>query len=151
MSLFRIRSNFLNIIDDGHTYILKLNVRDEIMSSLWEFMHMKKIHSASFTGIGATEHAVIGYFDREKKEYIKKTIDTVCEITSLIGNLGWTENNEPIIHAHITLGFPDYHIEGGHLFEGVIGVVGEIMIIRNKIRLTRKKDERFGLMLIDIH
>jgi len=140
----------MNVTHDGKIYILKLNIGEEIMASLKELMANEKLPSGSFTGIGATERAIIGYFDRIKKEYIKKTIDTVCEITSLIGNIAWTENDEPIIHAHITLGFPDYHIEGGHLFEGIIGVVGEIIITPLNIKIVRKKDELSGLMLMDI-
>lgn len=140
----------MKISHDGTRYILKLDVGEEIVSCLKSFMNDEKLASASFTGIGATERAVIGYFDRVKKEYTRKTIDTVCEITSLIGNLAWSESDEPIVHGHITLGFPDYHIEGGHLFEGFIGVVGEILVTPFNNIIVRKKNDNFGLMLMDI-
>jgi uncharacterized protein len=133
-----------------NNYILNLSVGDEIISSLRAFMNQMKLPSASFIGLGASEHTIIGYFDRNRKEYINKTIDTVCEITSLVGNIAWNEKEEPIVHAHITLGFPDYHVEGGHLVEAVIGVVGEIMICPYSEMIIRKKDKNFGLMLMDI-
>ncbi|MFH1515254.1 MAG: PPC domain-containing DNA-binding protein [bacterium] len=138
----------MKIIKGDTSCILKITVGEEIIKSLKEFMRHEKLQSASFTGIGATERCVIGYFDRENKVYLNKTVDTVCEITSLVGNLGWDENNEPMVHAHITLGFPDYHVEGGHLVEGVIGVVGEIIVVPNSERIVRRVDEKFGLMLM---
>ncbi len=138
----------MKILKGDNSFVIKIPVGEEIMASLKEFMRQEKLPSASFTGIGAIEKCVIGYFDRNQKKYLHKTIDTVCEITTLMGNLGWDENDEPMIHAHITLGFPDYHIEGGHLVEGVIGVVGEIVVIPGTVRIVRKKDDQFGLMLM---
>ena len=138
----------MKIIKGNSFYILKITVGEEIMGSLKDFMRCEKPQSASFTGIGATERCVIGYFDREKKEYLNKIVETVCEVTSLVGNIGWDENDEPVVHAHITLGFPDYHVEGGHLVEGVIGVVGEIVVVPGSERIVRRVDEQFGLMLM---
>ncbi|MCD6217579.1 DNA-binding protein [bacterium] len=138
----------MKTLKGNDSFVIKIPVGEEIMASLKEFMRQEKLPSASFTGIGSIEKCVIGYFDRDQKKYLTKTIDAVCEITTLIGNLGWDENDEPMIHAHITLGFPDYHIEGGHLVEGVIGVVGEIVVIPGTVRIVRKKDDQFGLMLM---
>lgn len=138
----------MKVFKGDSCYILKITAGEEIMESLKDFMRSEKLQSASFTGIGATERCVIGYFDRERKEYLNKTVDIVCEMTSLVGNIGWDESDEPVIHAHITLGFPDYHIEGGHLVEGVIGVVGEIFVYPNSERIVRRVDGQFGLMLI---
>ena len=140
----------MNISIGENNYILSIQVGEEIVSSLKEFMKQEKLPSASFIGLGATERTIIGYFDRNRKEYLNKTIDTICEITSLVGNIGWNEKDEPVVHAHITLGFPDYHVEGGHLMEGVIGVVGEIIITPHSEIVIRKKDDKFGLMLMDL-
>lgn len=50
-----------------------------------------------------------------------------CEITSLVGNISWTDG-APVVHAHVTLGGQDFSVVGGHLVEGTIGVTGEIWI-----------------------
>jgi predicted DNA-binding protein with PD1-like motif len=140
----------MKILKSENQYILKIQVGEKIMESLKEFMRAEKLPSGSFTGIGATESCTIGYFDRTNREYLNKTVDIVCEITSLIGNLGWDQDGNPMIHCHITLGFPDYHIEGGHLVEGTVGVVCEICVIPNSERVIRRKDDTFGLMLMNL-
>ena len=140
----------MKVVKGENQFILKIDVGEKIMESLKDFMRNEKLPSASFTGIGATEHCTIGYFDRDRKEYLNKDINTVCEITSLVGNLGWDADGNPMVHCHITLGFPDYHIEGGHLVEGIVGVVGEIYVVPNSERVVRAVDDKFGLALMDL-
>ena len=128
-------------------WLLRLDVGDEIVSSLMEFARVEGIKAASLTGIGAVGGLKYGYFDINDKEY-KVAEETISlEIVSLVGNLARIDG-EPILHAHIAVGFPDMNIRGGHLVEGIISVTGEIFIRTYNTDIERGKDGRFGLNLM---
>jgi hypothetical protein len=134
--------------NDGTVHLVRLDRGEKIMESLVGYLRRAEIESGFLTGIGATSACEIGYFDLNTKEYLTKRIEENCELVGLIGNIARVEG-EPIIHAHITLGFPDYHLEGGHLLEGTISVTGEFWIHRAGFPVRRSLDRLTGLKLID--
>ncbi len=122
-------------------------VDGEIMQNLKELM--KKIDAESaiiLNGIGMLENAVIGYFDGEK--YLKENIKEPAELVSLQGNIG-KNGNEYIIHVHAGLACSDHVLKGGHLFEGKVKVVNEIVLyILNEIKIERvRKDNLMEMKL----
>lgn len=120
---------------EGNILVAKF-VEGEIMQNLKELMEDMGAESAIIVnGIGMLENAVIGYFDGEK--YLKEKIEEPAELVSLQGNIG-KSGNEYIIHVHAGLACKDHVLRGGHLFEGKVKIVNEIVIyILNDIKIKR--------------
>ncbi len=136
--------------NDDFIYIVRIDPGEKIMESLTTFLAGKKdlIPSGFLSGIGASSSCEIGWYDLGDGEYKTRLIEENCEITSLIGNIGW-DGDQPIVHAHITLGKKDYSIVGGHLVEGTISVTCEIYIHLARTTVNRKPGLFQGLKLID--
>ena len=130
-----------------HDWLVRLDAGEEIMTSLAEFAHAGGITAASFTGIGAVGELKYGYFDISKKQYAVAEEKISLEIVSLVGNIARMDD-EPIVHAHISVGFPDMSVRGGHLVQGVISVTAEIFVRTYKAEVKRAKDKFSGLNLI---
>jgi uncharacterized protein len=126
---------------------LILEPGDEIMKSLLELAKKEKIPSATLTGIGAIGNATLGYFDVNKKEYLKQTFPGSWELVSCVGSISWDGEN-PIAHVHVSISGADFELRAGHLFSGEITVTGEIFLNLNEKKLNRKIDPRFGLKLL---
>ena len=93
---------------------------------------------AILNGIGMLENVIIGYFDGE--EYVEEKIYEPVELVSLQGNIGKSGDNDYIVHAHVGLACKDHILKGGHLLDGDVKVVNEIILyIFDKIRITRVK------------
>ena len=72
-------------------YLLRLDADEEIVSKLTWFADDRRIDTGIVSGIGSVHHTVLGYFDRASKEYLRRTIETDCEIVSLQGNIALKE------------------------------------------------------------
>ncbi len=131
---------------DGVLVVLEQGER--IVDSLLRVVEQKHIRSGFVQGIGAGKDFTLGYYDLERKEYVKKSFPGEYEITSLMGNVGLL-NNRPILHLHITLSDSQFRAWGGHLFEGTITGTLEVFIFRDSGRIIRKMDTKRNLALID--
>ena len=92
---------------------------------------------------------MIGFYDIQTKEYDRIPVDEDTEVLSILGNLSLVDD-EPRVHAHVTLGKSDASAVGGHLFEGVCGATMEIFIRQEPGEFRRVPDENAGLPLIDL-
>lgn len=128
-------------------WLVRLDVGDEIIASLVKFASEEDVKSASFSGLGAVGGLKYGYFDINDREYKVAEESISLEIVNLTGNLARIDG-EPIVHAHISVGFPDMSVRGGHLVEGIISITGEIFIRTYDADIERAEEERFGLKLI---
>jgi len=90
----------------GRKFALIFETGDEVGSGLLDFARKNEIKTAFFVGVGACRKVTLGYFDPEKKEYEKRSVNEQVEVMSLIGNIAMYEN-EPKIHAHIVIGKAD--------------------------------------------
>lgn len=133
---------------DESVHLIRLDVGEKIQEKLKAYVKENGIQSGFLTGIGAASSCEIGYYDIVKKKYLPTLIDEMCEITSIVGNISWT-GDEPVIHAHITLGKSDMSTVGGHLIEGIIGITGEFWIYTAPFRVNRTPSKFEGLKLID--
>ncbi|MDH4223241.1 MAG: DNA-binding protein, partial [candidate division Zixibacteria bacterium] len=86
----------------GTSYVIRLEIEDELIGSLNEFAIKEKITGGFFYGLGAVKDVSLGYFEVEKKKYKEKTYDMDYELTSLVGDISLFENNV-MVHAHVTL------------------------------------------------
>jgi predicted DNA-binding protein with PD1-like motif len=143
----RTGGNMKKIKLSDNDWLIRLDVGDEIIASLIRFAGEENVKSGSLTGIGAVGGLKYGYFDINDKEYKVAEESISLEIVNLTGNLARI-NGEPIVHAHISVGFPDQAIRGGHLVEGYISVTGEIFLRTYDAEVIRAEEDYFGLKLI---
>ena len=55
------------------------------------------------------------------------------------------KDNEPFIHAHITMSDHNLDVKGGHLFEAKVGAVGEFILRKIETDGKREYDANIGL------
>src|SRR5438067_437619 len=87
---------------DAKTYLLEFHTGQEVMKGLLAFAKKHRLVAGHLTGIGAIDHAVIGYFDPTTKSYLRHPENGQAEVLSLPGNLALNED-EPFFHGHIAL------------------------------------------------
>jgi predicted DNA-binding protein with PD1-like motif len=133
---------------DAPTYLLVFRSGQEVMKGLLAFAKKHKLVAGHLTGIGAISHAVIGYFDPEKKAYLRNHVNDQTELLSLTGNLA-LNNNEPFFHVHVALGLRDGSARGGHLFEAMVRPTVELVLTASPRPVRRKIDRETGLPLLD--
>ncbi len=130
-------------------HILIFDIGDEVKDELLRYAREKKIHSAHFTAIGAFSKVVLGYFDWEKREYLKIPVDEQLECVSLIGDIALGEDG-PQIHAHLVVGKRDGSVLGGHLMKAHVRPTLELVLSEAPAHLHRVADPESGLALIKV-
>jgi predicted DNA-binding protein with PD1-like motif len=131
------------------TFAIVFDKGDEVVQKLTQFAKQHKLAASHFTAIGAFENAVLGFFDRQRKDYKKIPINEQVEVLSLIGDIALSEN-EPKLHAHVVLGKTDGTACGGHLLEARVWPTLEVVLTESPGHLRRKLDHETGLALLDI-
>lgn len=112
----------------SRTFKITLRKGDEIMSALLEFAQKNHITEAHFSGIGAIDSGLFGWYDLEKRADRKIVLDGEAEIVSLIGSITSNAQGKPNVHAHISVALGDGSLKGGHLFEARVSLVGQIYV-----------------------
>jgi predicted DNA-binding protein with PD1-like motif len=137
------------LIGDGDmkSYLLVFHTGQEVMKGLLAFARQHNLGAGHVTGIGAISHAIIGYFDPQKKEYLRLHEKDQAEVLSLTGNLA-LYNNEPFFHVHTVLGLRDGSTRGGHLFEATVRPTVELVLTASFRAVQRKVDKETGLPLL---
>lgn len=92
---------------------------------------------------------MVGFYDIDRREYDRIPVDEETEVLALVGNLTMAEE-DPRVHAHVTLSGRDGTAMGGHLFEGRAGATLELFVLEVPGELRRSPDDRTGLPLIDL-
>lgn len=119
----------------------------DLLESLTQFARNEKITGGRISGIGATTHAVIAYYDQIQKKYLSMEFPGGMEILNLHGNVSIRDGN-PFVHAHILLGDPRGKVFGGHLMPGTKLWACEVIIEEFAgEELSRSEDPRTGLFL----
>lgn len=128
----------------------KVEPNEDLIDAITKLVKTYNIKAGLLNCIGAFKKFTIGYFDLDKKEYKLKTFDENVELVSCLGNIAY-KNGKPIIHAHVSVGRPDFSIIGGHLSQpSIISVTGEIYILEIDQKLNRSLDPQFNLFLLNI-
>ena len=121
---------------------------DEPVSELERFAREHRLTAASFTAIGAFADAVLGYFDRERKDYEEIPVGEQVEVLSLVGDVA-VDEGEPKVHAHAVLGRRDGSTVGGHLLRAHVWPTLELVLREAPATLRKRHDPETGLALID--
>ena len=117
------------------------------MKGLHAFAKQRGLVAGHLTGIGAISHAVLGYFNPQKKAYERIRVAEQTEVLALTGNLA-LYNNEPFFHVHTALGLENGSARGGHLFEAYVRPTGEVILTAFAHPVRRKIDPDTGLPLL---
>jgi predicted DNA-binding protein with PD1-like motif len=142
--------NSKQIYQDPVTYALIFDKGDEFLDGMVQFAKQERLTASHFTAIGAFSSVTLGYFDREKKDYLKNTIDEQVEVLSLVGDIALDEL-EPKIHAHVVVGKSDSTAHGGHILQAHVWPTLEVIITASPVYLRRQHDPETGLALIDLN
>jgi predicted DNA-binding protein with PD1-like motif len=132
-----------------NSYVVRLEKGEELISSISQLAEKEKIPGGFLLGLGAVKDATLGYYDVDKKEYIKKTFEAEFELSSLVGDIFYFDG-KPGVHAHVTLSDPEFNIIGGHLFSALATATVELFIYLTDGVLKRKLDPKVGLNLLDL-
>jgi hypothetical protein len=131
------------------TYVVVLDPGDEAMALLSGFATDLHLTGAQVTAVGAFERAVIGWFDRQTKDYRPIRVDQQCEVLSLVGDVALGADG-PQPHIHAVLGLPDGTTRGGHLLAGQVWPTLEVIIRETDAGLRKTHRPEIGLSLIDL-
>jgi|TARA_Y100000389_G_scaffold81855_1_gene78448 uncharacterized protein len=132
-----------------NSYIVHVEKGEKVIDTLTQFCKDRSITSGQLSGIGAVKNIDIGAYDINTKNYIHKIYDSVLELLSFQGNVAIKDDN-PFIHAHITLGNHNMEVSGGHLFEMEVAAVGEFIIHDFKDKTRREFNEDIGLATLSL-
>ncbi len=130
--------------------VVKLNRGEEFIPSLVKAAREAGVTSGLvLAGIGAIREFELGWFDPERRVYIRNSYDESHELLSLQGTV--TLEADPPIHLHCSLSNRGNEVIGGHLFRGTVSVLAEVAIQGlDTIRLDRKESPATGLKELTI-
>ena len=130
------------------TFALVFVHGDEVMATLQRFAEENGLAASRFSAIGALESAVLGYFDWDRKDYLRIPVQEQVEVLSINGDIA-LDGRKPKVHAHAVLGRRDGSTVGGHLLEARVRPTLEVLLIESPGYLRKVCDPETGLALID--
>jgi uncharacterized protein len=129
--------------------VIVLKAGEEALVCLEQFALQEQVSAAQFTAIGAFSRAVLGYFDWEKKRYLRNPAEEQVEAASLIGDVALGKDDEPALHIHAVLGRRSGDAAAGHLLEATVRPTLEIVLTESPAHLRKRHDPESGLLLIE--
>jgi uncharacterized protein len=139
------------VVEDADvvTYVVVCDPDDEAVDALNQFARSEQLEAAQITGVGAFEHATVGWFDRTARDYRRIRVDEQCEVLSLLGDVA-QGGDGPIVHIHVVLGLSDGTTRGGHLLEGRVFPTLEVIVTETPAELRKVMRPEIGIALIDL-
>jgi predicted DNA-binding protein with PD1-like motif len=142
-----MKVQLLNDVNGLRTYAVVFATGDEVASGLLAFAREHQMTAASFTAIGALQRLTAGFFELDRKDYARITLDEQLEVLTMSGNIA-IAGEGPKVHAHIVVGRSDGSAHGGHLLEAIVRPTCEVIVIETPAALRRTLDPATGLALI---
>ncbi|MBL8286826.1 MAG: DNA-binding protein [Rubrivivax sp.] len=130
------------------TYAVVFETGDEALAGLARFAADERLDAARFTGIGAFDSVVLGFFDLQRKDYERIPIDEQVEAVALVGDVALGPDGVPKVHAHVVVAKRDGSAWGGHLLQARVRPTLEVMLVESPSYLRRRTDPATGLALI---
>lgn len=128
-------------------YVVVLDAGEETTAVLAAFARERDVRAAQITAVGAFEQAVVGWFDRDRKDYVPIRVDEQCEVLSIVGDIALGEDG-PAPHLHAVLGLRDGTTRGGHLLSGRVWPTLEVVVRSSPATLAKTFRPDVGLALI---
>ncbi|MFW9768369.1 MAG: PPC domain-containing DNA-binding protein [Candidatus Thorarchaeota archaeon] len=130
--------------------ISRMEPGEDVLETIEAVAAEHGVKSGHITLIGAISGAKLGYFHLAANEYRDFTVDEDVEVVSCMGNIS-TLNGKPMVHAHMIVSDETGKCYGGHLMKGCkVSVTIELVMTVTATDLTRARDDRTGLNLLDI-
>jgi len=133
---------------DDHTHALRLELGEDIHSSIQDFCSGNGINNASVQGIGSVDSPTLAHYSIKSKQFADKHLDGIYEVTSLLGNVALVDG-QPFAHLHVTVTDPDMQVRGGHLVKGQASATLELILTAYPSHHWKTDDETIGLKLWD--
>lgn len=143
-----MKSRLLHQNAGQRTFAVVLETGDEAMGCLQSFVAKEKVSAAQITAIGAFSDAVLGYFDWQKKSYLRNGVSEQLEVASLLGDVALSPDEKPALHIHAVLGRRDGSALAGHLLSGHVRPTLEVIVTESPAHLQKVHDPESGLALI---
>ncbi len=122
---------------------------EDLYESLLKILNENDIRCGAVFAIGALDKLNIGYYELKERKYVNVEVEGLFELTSGIGNITVDDQNNIILHMHITVQNSAGDTYSGHLLKGNrVGVTVEYIILEFDGVVERKFDEKTGLKLI---
>ena len=131
------------------TFAVIFDKGDEFVSELTSFANENGLGASHFTAIGAFRDVMLGYFDRDTKNYRAIPIEEQVEVLSLVGDIA-LKDGSPQVHAHVVVGKADGTAHGGHILRAHVWPTLEVVLTESPKHLSRSTDAETGLALIDL-
>jgi uncharacterized protein len=131
-----------------HVYV-RLDGGDEIVGSLSELAHHEVIEGGFINGIGSAKDVELGFYDLEKRRYVRSRFPEAREVASASGPVSILDGR-PHIHLHAVVSDRDFGTLGGHLFAATVTATAEFVITVCSSRLEREADQKTGLALLKL-
>jgi predicted DNA-binding protein with PD1-like motif len=141
-------SRLLHAASGQRTFVVVFETGDEVMQGLQTFVREQQLSGSHFTAIGAFEKVTLGYFNWEKKDYLRIPVNEQVEVVALIGDIASDPKGQPKVHAHVVVGKFDGSAMGGHLLEATVRPTLELVLTESPTHLQRQHDPQSGLALI---
>jgi hypothetical protein len=104
---------------DAKVFRLEFASGDWAMAGLYEFVKQRKLSAGYLSAVGSFSRADIGSLDPRTNQIRHNPVNEQAEVAAFGGNL-WQRDGKPFIHVHVVLALLDGTTRGGHLFEGQI-------------------------------
>jgi predicted DNA-binding protein with PD1-like motif len=134
---------------DPKTFAVILDTGDEAVECLGRFAREQGLTASQLTAIGAFSRAVLGYFDWEKKDYLRIPVEEQTEVVAFLGDVA-VSDGKPTLHPHVVLARRDGSTVGGHLLEGHVRPTLEVIVTESPAHLQKREDPETGLALISL-
>ena len=134
----------MEVKQSGKDFLVYIQKDESVIEKLTSVCKMNDIYNGQISGIGAVKEIEIGAYDLGSKIYLRKSYAENHELISFQGNVTLKDEN-PFIHAHITIADHDLLTRGGHLFEMKVAVVGEFIIRKIDSNAYRIFNDDIGL------
>jgi predicted DNA-binding protein with PD1-like motif len=131
---------------EGSRIFIRLEMGDEVHSSLAEVATRYGVSGGWFNGIGAAKSVELGYYDLERKDYDRTKIAGEVEIAPASGSLGLVDG-KPFVHLHAVVSDRQCVPRAGHLFSAVTAATLEFVLFVAEEPIERTRDEATGLNL----
>ena len=110
---------------DG-SYIVRLEIGEEVVSMLAQWVRKRRIQSGWLMGLGAVKQTTLGIYNLAFHKYEKQVFAEDHELVNMTGNIAWLDK-EPVLHIHAVIADEEMKCHGGHLFSALTAVTVEVV------------------------
>ncbi len=136
-------------IDGRRVIVIICGKGDDPIAAITDAAGRHAVRAAQITAVGGFQRATLGYFDRDRRDYLPIPVTDQVEVLSFLGDLA-TADQQIVAHVHVVLGRSDGSTVGGHLQDAEVWPTLEIIVTEVAPRLAKKIDPQTGLALIDL-